>query len=312
MDVLDVFERPTVPCPRLIMGLGGWMDGGEVSTGTVQHLVAAFDAERCAEIDPLDFYVLNFPASLGSLAIVSDGERAVVRAINPMEHAATFRPHTRIRDGLVEHVSHHPGAFWYAPAQGLLLFSAEEPHLRWSTYAELLLDFAEDCGVTDAYFVGSVASPVPHTREPRVHCCYSSRSLRERRRRPDTALSEYEGPASFSTYLLQVAEQRGLDFQTIVVEIPHYPFLQIPIYAPAILRALDLLADFTGIVTDTSGLRELTEKTMRGLRELMEENQEFAELVQKLERAYDREEDSDDVKLLRRLIDSIDLGGAES
>jgi predicted ATP-grasp superfamily ATP-dependent carboligase len=308
MDVLDVFERPTIPCPRMILGFGGWMDGGEVSTGLVRHLVAALDAERCAEIDPLDFYVLNLPTSLGSLAIVSDGEHAVVRAVNPMEQAAAFRPHTRIRDGLVEHVSHHPGVFWYAPAQGLLLFSAEEPHLRWGTYAEVLLDFAEDCGVTDAYFVGSVASPVPHTREPRVNSLYSSRALRERRQRPDVGFSEYEGPASFTTYLTQAAEERGLDLQCLVVEIPHYPFLQIPIYAPAILRALSILRDLTGITTDTTGLHGLQEKTMQGLKELKEENHEFAELVEKLERAYDREESSDDVKLLRRLIDNIDLG----
>jgi predicted ATP-grasp superfamily ATP-dependent carboligase len=312
MDVLNVFDRPTVPCPRMIMGLGGWMDGGEVSTGTIRHLVAALDAERCAEIDPLDFYVLNFPAAVASLAIVSDGEHAVVRAVNPMEHAATFRPHTRIRDGLVEHVSHHPGIFWHATAQGLLLFSAEEPHLRWGSYAETLLDFAEDCGVREIYFVGSVASPVPHTREPRVYCCYSSPELRERRSRPDINLSEYEGPASFTTYLLPLADRRGIDFQTIVVEIPHYPFLQIPIYAPAILRALDLLADLTGVQTDTTGLRELREKTMEGLKELMDENRDFRELVEKLERAYDREEDSEDIRILRRLIDNIDLGTSEN
>jgi hypothetical protein len=312
MDVLDIFERPALPCPRMIIGLGGWMDGGEVSTGTVRHLVGALDAERCAEIDPLDFYVLNLPAALGSLAIVSDGERAVVRAINPMEQAAAFRPHTRIRDGLVEYVSHHPGTFWYAPAAGLLLFSAEEPHLRWGAYAETLLDFAEDCGVTDAYFVGSVASPVPHTRQPRVHCSYSSRALRDRRHRPDTGLSEYEGPASFTTYLTQTAEGRGLDLQSIVVEIPHYPFLQIPIYAPAILRVLSILQDLTGIQTDTTGLQSLEAKTMRGLGELMQENQEFAELVGKLEHAYDSEETSEDEKLLRRLIDDIDLGPTEA
>ena len=48
----------------MIIGLSGWMDGGEVSTGAAKYLVTHFEAERFAEIDPDVFYIYNFPGSM--------------------------------------------------------------------------------------------------------------------------------------------------------------------------------------------------------------------------------------------------------
>ena len=72
---------PELDNATLVLALSGWMDGGEVSTGTVKRLVDLLQAEPLAEIDPDPFYLYSFPGS--------------------MEVAALFRPHIKIEDGLV-------------------------------------------------------------------------------------------------------------------------------------------------------------------------------------------------------------------
>ncbi len=81
-DKLSIYERPNMHNPRLLLGLSGWMDGGEVSTGTVDCLVDKLDARRFAEIEPDGFYICSFPGS--------------------MEVTALFRPHTKISEGIIE------------------------------------------------------------------------------------------------------------------------------------------------------------------------------------------------------------------
>ena len=63
-DQLKILAEPQVMAPRMVLSLSGWMDGGEVSTGSVQFLVQEFGAEKVAEIEPEDFYIYNFPGSM--------------------------------------------------------------------------------------------------------------------------------------------------------------------------------------------------------------------------------------------------------
>ena len=79
---LNIYKKPNFDTPRLLLGFSGWMDGGEVSTGTVKYLIDKLGAQRFAEIEPKGFYINSFPGS--------------------MEITALFRPHTKIKDGLIE------------------------------------------------------------------------------------------------------------------------------------------------------------------------------------------------------------------
>src|SRR5438874_12812728 len=80
-DSLRIHDCPTLDRATLVLAFTGWMDGGDVSTGTVRRLVGLVDAPPVADIDPDPFYLFNFPG--------------------PMEVAALFRPTVRIEDGLV-------------------------------------------------------------------------------------------------------------------------------------------------------------------------------------------------------------------
>ena len=78
---LRIYRRSKLENGRLLMGFSGWMDGGDTSTGTVKFLAEQLDAPKSAEIEPEGFYIYSFPGS--------------------MEITSIFRPHARIRDGLV-------------------------------------------------------------------------------------------------------------------------------------------------------------------------------------------------------------------
>ena len=74
--ILQVDRCPEYTNGTLVLAFSGWMDGGDVSTGTVERLVDLLEAEPIASIDPEPFYIYNFPGS--------------------MEIAALFRPHIKI------------------------------------------------------------------------------------------------------------------------------------------------------------------------------------------------------------------------
>src|SRR5271163_4728333 len=78
---LRIRERLSLDGATLVLAFTGWMDGGDVSTGTVRRLVDVLGARPIAEIDPDPFCLYNFPGS--------------------MEVAALVRPAIKIEDGLI-------------------------------------------------------------------------------------------------------------------------------------------------------------------------------------------------------------------
>ena len=63
-DPLTIHDCPSIDDATLVLAFSGWMDGGDVSTGTVKRLVDLLDAPLLAEIDPEPFYIYNFPGSM--------------------------------------------------------------------------------------------------------------------------------------------------------------------------------------------------------------------------------------------------------
>jgi predicted ATP-grasp superfamily ATP-dependent carboligase len=311
MDDLQIRYRPDVESPAMVMGLTGWMDGGSVSTGTVGYLIDRLGAAEFAEIKSHDFYIFHFPISTIPLSIRMDDDRAVMTSVNPMEVAAIFRPHAKIENGIVNELTYPRNRFFCAEKQKLVLFLGEEPHLRWGTYLECLFRVAEEMGIREVYFVGSVAGALPHTREPRLKASVASEQHKERLAGLDIGYSDYEGPASLITALSYQSVERGIAVRSLVAEVPHYPFVEMPAYPRSILKTTSALNDLLNLHLDLSDLIRAAEAVEAKLNGLAEENEAFRELVAKLEAVYDQEEIDPDAGLLKRLMDGIDLGDVE-
>ena len=248
----------------MLLALSGWMDGGDVSTGTVQRLIDRLDAQPAGEIDPDPFYIYNFPGS--------------------MEIAALFRPAIRIEGGRLRSLDMPENTFHAHADLGLLLFVGQEPNLRWPTFGDLLLQAARDTNVKRIVFVGSFAGSVPHTREPRLYATASSGSLLRKLRRYGVRGSDYGGPGSFVTYLISRAGDVGIEMVSLVAEIPAYIQGPNPASIEAVTRRLAAILE---LPHDLSELRNVSDAWESKVSEAVEDDPDLQEKIREMEQQYD-------------------------
>ena len=265
-DKLNIYKRPKLDNPRMLLGFSGWMDGGNISTGTIKCLIDKLGAQRFAEIKPEGFYIYNFPGS--------------------MEITALFRPHTKIKNGLITTFGIPANEFFYSEENNLILFLGKEPHLRWEEFTDCIFSACAEFGVKAIYFIGSVAGLVPHTREPRIFCSVSGAKLKETFEQYGVKFTNYEGPASIITYLTANANKHDLSMATLVVTIPAYVQGKNPKCIEAITRRL---VGILGLQIELDDLRAISDEFEKKLSDVVEEQPELAVSVQKLEEDYDNE-----------------------
>jgi hypothetical protein len=265
-EMLRISECPSLHEATLVLAFSGWMDGGDVSTGTVQRLIDLVKAEPFAEIDPEPFYLYNFPG--------------------PMELAALFRPRIDIEDGLVKGLELPKSAFYcHAPAN-LILFLGKEPNMRWRTFAACIFALARKVGVRRALFVGSFGGAVPHTREPRLYVTCSEAALLPEMERFGMRRTGYEGPGSFATYLMTQAPHVGLQMTSLAAEIPGYLQGPNPVCIEAVTRRL---AKILRLPLDLAPLRAASTEWELGVSAAIEKDEELTGKVRELEEAYDND-----------------------
>jgi len=265
-DVLKIHRLPELDDATLVLALTGWMDGGDVSTGTVNRLVHLLGAKRFAVIDPEPFYIYNFPGS--------------------MEIAALFRPHIEVKDGLIRTVDMPTNTFYAHDPADLVLFIGKEPNLRWQTFGQCIFEVARKVGVSRILFVGSFGGSVPHTRQPRLYVTCSDATLLPEMEQYGLRRSSYQGPGSFSSYLMAAAESADVQMVSLVAEIPGYLQGTNPLSIEAVTRQL---AKILKLPLDLASLRTASTQWELQVSSAVEQNEELQEEVRKLEEAYDNE-----------------------
>jgi hypothetical protein len=265
-DYLRFTESPALRDATLVLAFTGWMDGGDVSTGTVRRLVDLLGARPIAEIDPEPFYLYNFPGS--------------------MELTALFRPHIEIEDGLVKSIDLPENKFYCHEPANLVLFLGKEPNLRWRAFGECVFELGRRIGVRRILFVGSFGGAVPHTREPRLYATCSEAALLPEMERYGLRRTGYEGPGSFASYLLTRAPAAGVQMTSLALEIPGYVQGTNPLCIEAATRRL---AKILQLPLDLASLREASTEWELGVSAIIDKDDELAEKVRRLEEAYDND-----------------------
>lgn len=261
MDDVEFYREPPANLTTMVVGFGGWIDAGEAATGSIRYMTRRLSAPRLASIDPEAFF--EFTEVRPLVRRTADGNRAIRW---PRGDFFTWQP----PDG----------------GEGLLLFRGMEPNLRWRAYANLLLDFAEQCGVKRIVSVGALLASIPHTRPPRV----TGRSTEPEWqilledwgifRRPT-----YQGPTGIATVVLDAATRRG---------IPHLAFMgQAPQYIqaaanPAVTRALlTYVTRLLDIELDLSSLDEAVDAFCTRCDQAVANDRSTRDYVRQLEQEYD-------------------------
>jgi proteasome assembly chaperone (PAC2) family protein len=255
---------PPLDNATLVLAFSGWMDGGDVSTGTVNRLVEQLGASPAAQIDDEGFYILSFPGA--------------------MEITALFRPRIEIRDGLVRSLDMPTNIFYAAPEQNLLLFTGKEPNTNWGRFADLLLEAVRLANVTRLIFIGSFGGSVPHTREPRLYGTVSHHTLKPVLKKYGIRPSTYDGPASFASYLMAVAAKRKLPMISLVAEIPSYVEGANP---PSIAAVARRLSAILGIQVTLAELRGESDEWETRVTAAVAKDADLAQQIRKLEEEYD-------------------------
>lgn len=263
---LKLYIHPKLDQPRMVLGLSGWMDGGEVSTGTVGYLVQQTQARKLAEIVPDDFYIYNFPGS--------------------MEFSSLFRPLVYLQDGLVANFQEPENYFYYDETSQLILFDGKEPNLKWKKFGDCIFSLAETFGCREIYFIGSFAGLVPHTREPRITGNVSHKALKDRLGPYNIRYSDYQGPAGLATYLTQAARGNDISMINLVAEIPAYVEGRNPRCIEAMVK---YLATLLHLQVNLEEMRQIADELEKKLNKVIEERTELHEHISRLEENYDQE-----------------------
>lgn len=266
MDALNIFHEIELSAPSLLMGFNGWMDGGDVSTGTMEYIRVRLGLLPIAEIIPDGFYIMSFPGT--------------------MEYASMFRPHVKIQNGQVKNFDYQKNTFYASEKHNVIIFEGQEPNFSWEAFGECIFTFCEAMKIRRILFIGSVAGLVPHTREARVNCVISSEKLRSEMERKGFRFTNYEGPGSFITYLTQECDRRDIEMTSLVAEIPAY----VQGYNPrSIETAIRCVSSLLELQMDSEDLRTMGDEFEKRVNELVTEQPELAQRVQQLEEIYDNE-----------------------
>jgi proteasome assembly chaperone (PAC2) family protein len=265
-ELLHIRHAPALEGGTLVLAFTGWMDGGNVSSGTVERLVNLLEARPIADIDPEPFYIYNFPG--------------------PMEVTALFRPFVEIDEGVVKSIAMPSNVFYSHEPARLALFIGKEPNLRWRTFGECVFHFARQVGVRRILFVGSFGGSVPHTREPRLFVSASAAELVPEMEKYGVRRSGYEGPGSFTSYLMTQSAAAGIEMVSLIAEIPGYLQGTNPLCIEAVTRRL---AKILKLPLELNSLRAASTEWELQISSIIENDKDLAEKVRQLEDEYDND-----------------------
>ncbi len=254
----------------MILAFGGWSDAGEASTGVITHLLSSMESngtsrgELIAEINSEDYYdyQVNRPLIL----------------INESSVRSLTWP------GLQVFALPYPEG-----ERDFLLVRGVEPSMRWRSFAEELLDFADDCEVSTVISIGAMLADTPHTRAIPVSGTGAH---------PDIAaklgmeISRYEGPTGILAVIGEGCVRRDIDAIALWAAIPHYAN-----GAPspkATLALINALEDFLSISLPLASLpREATEWE-EAVNQMVSEDSDIEEYIKSLEESKDQSDISAD------------------
>jgi proteasome assembly chaperone (PAC2) family protein len=250
----------------LVMGFSGWMDGNDVSTGSVGYLVKTFNAELVARIQPEGYYIYQLPSSI--------------------EITNQFRPVVDIRKGVIRSLKEPTNLLYFDRQNRLFYFLGKEPHMNWQDYSACMFQLIELMGISRVFFVGSVAGLVPHTRQPRFTCLVSHEEMKLGLDEQNFKFADYQGPSSIVSYLTLLARQKNISMLSLITEIPAYIQGKNPKCLEAVLR---LLTHLLKIEVDLDELRKTGERLEKKLNVAVKKREELAEHIKLLEEHYDKE-----------------------
>lgn len=262
LEYVRWIRRPELRRPHVVAAFTGWNDAADAASTAVKHLVEAMGATPLADIDPEEF--TDF---------------------------ATIRPHVRLGEGLSRHIVWPTVSMWSVSADtgDLILILGPEPALRWKAFCRQIIGVAQTYKASSIVSLGALLADVPHRRPTQVIGTSTDELLMDQH---DLAKSRYEGPTGIVGVLNDAASRAGIPTASLWAAVPAYA-AQIP--SPKAASALiERLADIVDCDPLTLLLDAQVEQYEVQIDELINQDEQLANYLERLETMEDEEFEDDD------------------
>ena len=212
--------------PILVVAFRGLFDAAGSATSAVEWLAERLDSVQVGDVDPETFF--DFTQERPVVEFDDHDVRWIRWATN---RVLTVRTAEGQRD--------------------LVLVSGVEPHLRWRTFTEALLEAATRSGSRMVVTLGSMSGMSPHTRPPAVTGSSTNRDLADRLGldRPS-----YQGPTGVVGVLHDTLDRAGVPVISLRVSVPYYlPDSPNPKATRALLRRFEQVSGIDTAHADLDG-----------------------------------------------------------
>ncbi len=244
--------------PIMVLALRGLFDIAEVATDAVDTLAQDRVAAVVASIDPDPFYDFT-------------QERPQV-IMDHAEMRSVLWPENEFR------VARYPGM-----KHDLVLLSGVEPHLRYATFADAIIQVAQRLGCEVVVTLGAAPEAIPHSRPPVVVGSSTNDGLV---RALGLSRPQYQGVTGLVGVLQERLDRAGIPAVSLRVGVPHYlGNAKHPQSSAALLRHLESVI---GIPTGHAALAEDAMRWRSLHDEAVAEDDHAASYVAMLEHDYDR------------------------
>jgi len=269
---LRIREAPELRTPTLIMAFAGWNDAAEVATQAVRFLVRQWNAKPLAQLEPEEFFVFT-----------------------------DTRPVVHLDEAAQRKIDWPANDFFYCRGVGAgrdcVLLVGTEPNLRWRTFADTLLSYAQGLGTELIVSLGGLLADVPHSRPPKLTGSATDPQSAERLGRSNVRASRYEGPTGILGVLGQECRARGIPSLSLWGNVPHYiGSTPNPKVSQAMLRRLDAVLDLR---LELGELDEPVAQFEAQVAEALMRDPEAQAYVRQLESREEGEEPDPDLPLAR-------------
>ena len=261
MSYLEWVRHPELRNPVAVLAFAGWGDAGDASTDAARHLIASFEGDAFARIDPDEFY--EFQTRRPEVEMTEAGVRTIHWPLNEF------------------HALHHPDG-------DLVVVLGEEPHMKWRAFGSAVSEALNTLGVKRALLLGAFLGQVPHTVPvPLVGSSPNPMLLAEN----GVGSSRYEGPTGIVGSLTHQLAESGVATMSVWAAVPHY--LSNQPYPPAVYTLVRKAMAILGLTLETSELAAAAAEYKFNVDAVISGNEELSEYVKKLEAAVGDEDDDE-------------------
>jgi proteasome assembly chaperone (PAC2) family protein len=258
MDVVEWEDRPELRRPVALIAFEGWNDAADAASGAVEFILDQFeDLEPFAVILPEEFF--NFQIR---------------------------RPDVEIDEGGSRDITWPVVAFYAIPLpeqdRDLVVVLGEEPHHRWLTFTNHLIEVLQSVGVEEVITLGAFIGQVAHTLPVPIIGVATNPALVERHH---LLTSDYEGPTGIIGVLNISCTEAGFDTISLWAATPHY--LAANDNPKAMLALLTKAALIAGITIDATELAVEAGEFDSRVNQAMDSSDNLSTYVHQLEETSD-------------------------